>query len=150
MKEHFAQFLSYEKWANKKILDALKTLPAADEKALDIMSHILLVQMVWYSRIVNQTAPPIWDKRSLDELYKMYEENNKTLDAFFEKLTDKDFYETTHYKDSKGNPYENTLKDLLTHLFNHSTYHRGQIVEKLKGNLSTLPATDFIFFLRES
>jgi uncharacterized damage-inducible protein DinB len=150
MKEHFEQFLSYEKWANKKILNGLKTLPEQDERSLDLMSHVLLVQMVWYSRIVNQPAPPIWDKRNLDELYKMYEENNKTLDAFFEKLTDKNLYGTVKYKDSKGNPYENTLKDLLTHLFNHSTHHRGQIKERLRGKVTEMPTTDFILFLRES
>jgi len=149
MKEHLTQLLAYEKWANKKILDALKTLPEQDERCLELMAHILLVQMVWHNRIVNQPQPPIWDKKNLDELYKMHEINNKTLDAFFEKLNDKDCYSVVNYKDSKGNPYENTLKDLLTHLFNHSTHHRGQIKERLRGKIAEMPMTDFIFFLRE-
>ncbi|HXB11004.1 MAG TPA: DinB family protein [Bacteroidia bacterium] len=149
MKEHLEQLLRYEKWANKKILDALKTMKEQDERCLDLMSHILLVQMVWHNRIVNIAQPPIWDKKPLAELYKMHEENSKTLDAFFAKLTDKDFHNVVKYKDSKGNPYENTLKDLLAHLFNHSTHHRGQIKERLRGKVAEMPTTDLIFFLRE-
>lgn len=149
MKEHLEKLLRYEKWANKKILDAIKELPETDERSLDLMSHILLVQMVWYNRIISQSQPAIWDKRPLTKLYKMYEENNKTLDAFFEKLSEQDFYNTVEYKDSKGNPYSNVLKDLLTHLFNHSTHHRGQIMERLKGKIPKMPTLDLIYFLRE-
>lgn len=149
MKEHLAILLGYEKWANKKILDALKTLAEQDERCLDLMSHILLVQMVWHNRIVNKPQPPIWNKMPLEELYKIHEENSKTLDAFFTKLTDKDLFGTVKYADSKGHPYENTLKDLLTHLFNHGTHHRGQIKERLRGKVSEMPLTDLIFFLRE-
>jgi len=149
MKEHLAILLGYEKWANKKILDALKTLKEPDERCLELMSHILLVQMVWHNRIVNQPQPPIWDKKSLADLYKIHEENSKTLDAFFTKLTDKDFYNVVKYKDSSSNLHENTLKDLLTHLFNHGTHHRGQIKERLRGKVAEMPLTDLIFFLRE-
>ena len=149
MKEHLTQILGYEKWANKRILDGLKTMTAQDERCLDLMSHILLVQMVWHNRIVNKPQPPIWNNMPLAELYKMHEENGKTLDAFFAKLSEEDFYKKIEYKDSKGNPYENTLKDLLTHLFNHGTHHRGQIKERMRGKVAEMPLTDLIFFLRE-
>ena len=149
MKEHLALLLRYEKWANKKILDALKELPVPDEKALDIMSHILLVQMVWYSRIVNQTAPPVWDKKSLADLFSLHEENYKVLDAWMSKLSETDFSKIIEYKNTKGEPFKNTIKDILTHVFNHSTYHRGQIVERMKGKLPKMPDSDFIIYFRE-
>jgi uncharacterized damage-inducible protein DinB len=149
MKDHLAQMLGYEKWANKKILDALKELPAPDEKALELMSHILLVQMVWYSRIVNQSTPPVWDKKSLADLFTLHEENHKVLYAWISKLSEADYYKIIEYKNTKGQPFENTIKDILTHLFNHSTYHRGQIVERMKGKLPKMPETDFIVFFRE-
>jgi uncharacterized damage-inducible protein DinB len=149
MKEHLNQLLNYEKWANKQILDGLSTLAEQDERCLDLMSHILLVQMVWHNRITDKPQPPIWKNLPLAELYKMHEENSKTLDAFFANLTDKDMLAMVNYKDSKGNPYQNTLKDILTHLFNHSTHHRGQIKERLRGKIAEMPLTDFIFFLRK-
>jgi uncharacterized damage-inducible protein DinB len=149
MKEHLAILLGYEKWANKKILDGLKTMSEQDERCLELMSHILLVQMVWHNRIANKPQPPIWDKKNLAELYKLHEENSKTLDAFFAKLTDKNLYEIVKYKDSSGKPHENILKDLLTHLFNHGTHHRGQIKERMRGKVAEMPLTDLIFFLRE-
>jgi uncharacterized damage-inducible protein DinB len=149
MKEHLALLLRYEKWANKKILDAIKQLPVPDEKCLELMSHILLVQMVWYSRIIKQDSPAVWDKKNIDELYEMYETNNKVLDAFLSKLSENDTTQNIEYKNTKGASFHNSVKDILTHLFNHSTYHRGQIVERLKGKLPQMPSTDFIVFFRE-
>jgi len=149
MKEHLTQFLRYEQWANKTILDALKQLLVVDEKTLDIMAHILLAQAVWYTRMVGQPSPKIWDKKTLDELYKMWEENNRALDMYFDKLSEKDFFQNIEYKNSKGDSFHNMVKDIVTHQFNHSTYHRGQIVERLKGKLPQMPVTDFIAFLRK-
>ena len=149
MKEHFEQLVRYEKWANKIILDALKELPVPDEKCVDIMAHLLLAEKVWYSRMAYQNPPPVWDKKTLNECYQLYEENNKTLDAFVSRLAEIDFFRVVEYKNSKGIRFENTIKDILTHTFNHSTYHRGQIAERLKGKLPKMPVTDFIAFLRE-
>ena len=44
MKEHLALLLRYENGPIKGYWNALKQLPAQDEKCLDLMSHILLVQ----------------------------------------------------------------------------------------------------------
>lgn len=148
MKEHLAQLLRYEKWANKIILDALKQLPLQDEKCLDIMSHLLLAEKVWYCRIVKQNPPPVWNKMTLDECSLMFEKNCNSLNAFINNLNDNDFYNVVEYKNTKGDSFQNTIKDILTHIFNHSTYHRGQIVERLKGKLPAMPVTDFIAFLR--
>lgn len=148
MKKQITSLFEYEKWANGIILDALARLKETDEKSLDIMAHILLVEMVWYSRISGITEPPVWAKKSLEQCREIYAVNNKILTTFIEKQT-KDTLETSiDYKNIKGNKYSNTVTQILTHLFNHSTYHRGQIVERMKGKLSPMPETDYIIFAR--
>jgi uncharacterized damage-inducible protein DinB len=59
-----------------------------------------------------------------------------------------DFETIVSYQTTEGTPFSNQLNHVLTHLINHSTYHRGQITNSLKGKIK-LVSTDFVFFLRE-
>lgn len=149
MKKHITTLFEYEKWANARILDALSQLQETDEKSLEIMAHILLVQMVWYSRITGVPDTPVWAKKTLEQCREMYTVNNKILSPFMSQLTDDSLKREVDYKNTKGQKFTNTVTQILTHTFNHSTYHRGQIVERLKGKIPQMPVTDFIAFMRE-
>jgi uncharacterized damage-inducible protein DinB len=149
MKQQITSLFEYEKWANARILDGISQLKEPDEKMLDIMSHILLVQMVWYSRMAGVAAPPVWEKKSLQQCKEIYAVNNKILEPFIAKQTKDTITSTVDYKNTKGEKYSNTVLQILTHLFNHSTYHRGQIVERLKSKIAKMPETDYIVFLRQ-
>jgi len=149
MKKHITTLFEYEKWANTRILDALSQLQETDEKSLDIMAHILLVQMVWYSRIAGIADPPVWAKKTLDQCKEMHTVNNKILVPFMAQFTDDSLKRDVEYKNTKGQKFTNTVTQILTHMLNHSTYHRGQIVERLKGKIPQMPVTDLIAFMRE-
>lgn len=150
MKDNFIELFQYEKWATGKVLGAMNQLKVQDEKCLEWMGHILAGQFVWYTRITNtHNKYELWGIKPLKECVKMYEEATQTWAGFCSTLSDTELEKTIHYKTFKGDPYENTLKDILTHVINHSTYHRGQIIAKLKGQLPALPSTDYIIFLRE-
>jgi len=149
MKKHITTLFEYEKWANAKILDALAQLQETDEKSLDIMAHMLLVQMVWYSRITGIADPPVWAKKTLGQCQEMYTVNNKILSPFMSQLTDDLLKRDVDYKNTKGQKFTNTVTQILAHMFNHNTYHRGQIVERLKGKIPQMPVTDLIAFMRE-
>jgi uncharacterized damage-inducible protein DinB len=149
MKKHIATLYLYEKWANLRILESLAQLPEPDEKALDIMAHILLVEMVWFSRINGQPDQPVWAKKTLPECVELQEMNIATLTPYFNHLTEDELARVVNYKNTKGQPFANSVAEILSHLFNHSTYHRGQIVERMKGKLPQMPVTDMIAFLRE-
>jgi uncharacterized damage-inducible protein DinB len=149
MKKQLTTLLEYEKWANARILDALALLKEPDEKCLEIMAHILLVQMVWYSRMEDKAAPPVWAKKSLNECREICTVNNMLLDGFMAKQTEDTLERVVKYQNTKGEKFNNLVIQIVNHLFNHSTYHRGQIVERLKGKLPAMPVTDYIVFLRE-
>lgn len=149
MKQQITSLFKYENWANARIIESISLLQEPDEKVLELMSHILLVQMVWYSRIAGVTAPPVWEKKSLQQIKDIYEVNKKILTPFIEKQTKDTLTAYIDYKNTKGEKYSNTVTQILTHLFNHSTYHRGQIVERMKGKLPKMPVTDYIMFARE-
>ena len=150
MKEHFLQLFRYEKWATARVLDAMKQLPVQDEKCLEWMAHILLAQQIWYSRLTGNQGPRSgWEKKTLIECFSMYNGNMQEWEEYCQQLDESFLTKTVKYKTLDGKDFESSVKDILTHVINHSTYHRGQIIAKLKGQLPTLPSTDFIFYLRE-
>ena len=54
-----------------------------------------------------------------------------------------------HYKNLKGEPFTQVMNEVLLHLFNHGTYHRGQLITMLHAlEMDKLPATDFIIWGR--
>jgi uncharacterized damage-inducible protein DinB len=58
---------------------------------------------------------------------------------------DEQLAEKIHYKNSAGLPFYQSYDLLLHHIFNHNTYHNGQLVTMLRVlGIERLPATDFI------
>ena len=54
------------------------------------------------------------------------------------------------YKTFRDEEFTQPVSDVLVHLFNHGTYHRGQWVNQLREcGVQKLPATDFVVFSRE-
>ena len=56
---------------------------------------------------------------------------------------------SVHYTNSKGEAYDSLVGDILTHVFMHSAYHRGQIAADMRQNGVTPAYTDFIHGVRQ-
>ena len=64
-------------------------------------------------------------------------------------LSAKQLSENISYKNSKGEPWSNTVEDILTHVLLHSAYHRGQIASQTRAAGETPAYTDFIHAVRQ-
>jgi uncharacterized damage-inducible protein DinB len=53
------------------------------------------------------------------------------------------------YRAMNGSPYANPLGELLRHVVNHGTYHRGQVATLLRQLGVKPPQTDLILYYRE-
>jgi uncharacterized damage-inducible protein DinB len=54
------------------------------------------------------------------------------------------------YQNKKGEQFKQPLYQMLIHLFNHGTYHRGQIVTILHQlGIKKIPQMDFIVWSRK-
>ena len=148
MKTYFTRLFDYDQYASQIILN---TILEADEpeKPVQLMAHLLATQQVWLSRCKKETSKvaifPDW-KASI--FNTTIEENHQRWTNFVNSSVNLD--ETIFYKNSTGNPYENTISEILTHVLNHGTHHRAQIGQQLKlAGVSTLPQTDYILFARQ-
>lgn len=51
---------------------------------------------------------------------------------------------------TEGVKYESTVLDILTHVVNHSTYHRGQIASLIAATGTKPAVTDYIALTRRN
>jgi uncharacterized damage-inducible protein DinB len=94
------------------------------------LNHLLLADRIWLKRLTGIGEHP--DR--LDTI--LYEDRKELLhariaeDARLRDLVgsyeDADLTRTVSYRTTSGRPYSQELQDILLHLFNHQTHHRGQ------------------------
>jgi len=140
----------FEHWSNTLILDSIKAMPATDERILFLFSHLLSSHCMWLSR-VNKTAMTctLFQERSIEECEQLMQENLIGWKKFLDQTTDKDLEQEIEFMAAwEANPSKRTMRidDAIIHLINHSSYHRGQIVARMKGHLDELPLSTYIMF----
>jgi uncharacterized damage-inducible protein DinB len=148
--EMLRQLYAYNYWSNKRVLSALEA--ANNTLATRYFSHILIAEKTWLRRLLrneDNTGFNFWSSATLEDCEEMLEENKKAYDAFFVGLTEEKLKATATYKNSKGIEFTNTYREILTHVFFHSGYHRGQVAVALRASGDEPAYTDFIGFLRD-
>jgi uncharacterized damage-inducible protein DinB len=70
-------------------------------------------------------------------------------EGYLDRLDEAEVSRVVEYQSLDAGGFRNTVEDVLTQLFGHSWYHRGQIAQILRSIGAEPPATDFIFWARE-
>lgn len=144
---YFQRLAAHDDWANRKLIESLRALPAPPQRALDVMAHILGTEWTWLSRIRRSaSAMKVWPGISLDACEQ---EIPKLREAWEALLRSTDLDSTYPYTNTKGEHFENNVRDTLTHVFLHSHYHRGQIVRMIRETGFEPPYIDFIESVRK-
>lgn len=155
--EKYRRWFEYEQDSNAKVLtslqavaDPLRVLPQF-QKAVDLMAHLVAARNMWLYRLGFGTRPRelFPADTSLLELPKLLDEMEAAWASYFEKLTDAELARRFDYASYDGPRFRNTVDDVLTQLYGHSLYHRGQIAMLLRSIGAEPAATDFIYWTRE-
>jgi uncharacterized damage-inducible protein DinB len=148
MKHYFLKLYQYNVWCNQRVLTALKRQNVADEKILSVLGHIVAAQFLWLHRIKALPAPDVklWGNYSLDQLDKMADEIGQRWLEFIEGT--EDFNRELVYKNYTNDSYKNNVEQIMIHLVNHSSYHRGQIAMLLRQKGFEPVNTDYITYDR--
>lgn len=149
MKTFFKEVFEYTHHYNDLVINSLmKKHDNLPEKSLQLINHTLNAQEIWNYRVLQKPVnTKVWDIRPLDKLKDI---NNYNLETSILIIDNYDFEKVIDYINSKGERFSNTVRDILFHVINHSTYHRGQIATDCKLNGMIPLVTDYIFYKRES
>jgi uncharacterized damage-inducible protein DinB len=96
-----------------------------------LLNHILLADRIWMSRFAGggSTTPPLNTIlfESLLELSAARNQQDASIEAFFEKADDGFLTRPMHYTNSRGKDCVEAAPVAVLHFFNHQTHHRGQV-----------------------
>ncbi|HEU0125158.1 MAG TPA: DinB family protein, partial [Flavobacterium sp.] len=93
----------------------------------------------------KQAVFGVWELHPVQDLKGI---ENKNYEHTLQILNDYDLKLIINYSNSKGQLFSNSIQDMLFHIINHSTYHRGQIATEFKRQGLEPLVTDYIFFKR--
>ena len=149
----------YDRWANARMLDAVSRLTAEQFTAdfsssfrsvRDTLTHLLSAEWIWLRRWKG-TSPTAMlspaDFPDVTALRAKWAEVEKEQTDLIEQLTDESLASRIAYTNTKGERWEYPLGQLMQHVVNHSSYHRGQITSFLRQLGAEAVATDFLVFM---
>lgn len=161
MKELFVQLGAYHIWANQLLMDTVNQLP--EEKCMQEASssfkslyltvlHIWDAESIWWQRLkLNEhiKVPSHDFKGSMKELSSQLIHQNRQWHEWIMNAAEHMFQHEFKYHNSKRESFKQPIYQMITHLFNHGTYHRGQLVSILRQlGIEKIPQTDFIVWSR--
>lgn len=148
--------LRYKRWADKRTLEAVSLIdsgrfPSEVEFACQQLNHMVRVEEVFRARLIGNKEP---HSSSNSELVPMFEQLNKRvlesndwLQTYAESMTSKKLIEEIHFRFLDGKGGTMTCEEILFHLVNHGTYHRGAIGRALDLAGGLRPADTFTVFV---
>ena len=153
--DEIRDLFSYTEWANDAVIAAIRALPEEQYATVrDTLAHIIFAEWVWLRRWKGEspTAPPAWAGQApaQDALVKHLREVEAERGALLDSLSDDDLARDVPYRNLAGDPFTNRLGHLMQHVVNHSTYHRGQVVMKIRQLGVQPPSTDLIVWFRKN
>jgi uncharacterized damage-inducible protein DinB len=153
----YKAWFEYEKDAHLKTISSLITIPAKKreakefQKAVDLFAHIVGARIMWLQRFgfLNEKPEDLFPARvDVNSLSSIANKMHSVWDNYFNRLDEKELHRVFEYKSTEGLWYTNKIEELLTQLFGHSWYHRGQIALLVRMIGGTPAETDYVYSKR--
>lgn len=154
---HAINMYKYHLWANKALLERIKELPSnvlykeANSSYPNIaqtFSHIYVVDVMWLQVLKGigmqealEASMSLLEKTNLysvDEFIKYFEELASQYEEWMN--SQKDLEQKINLNNPWSGARETAYSEILFHVANHGTYHRGNITTMLRqqGHASTM------------
>ncbi len=151
--------LDYSGWASQHLMDAAAKLTSeeltrdfktADKCVLDTLVHVYAADRIWLSRVLAEPRATFVDPqdRDLTLLQSEWPALQQRWKLWLRDFGDADAARQIFYHDTRGNPYTTPAWQIVLHLVNHGTHHRGQVSGFLRTMGHTPPALDLIAYYR--
>lgn len=157
MKAYMLQQYSYHMWANEQVFRHVESLPAevflkevqlGFSSVAEAMAHILAVDEIWFARLKGE-SPAGLATTSFTSVRQAAQSFRQLLQENLDYLKEQeDFHRIVSYKSIKGEPFHNTVVEIIQQVVNHGTYHRGNITTLLRSQGYKGAVTDYVAFLR--
>lgn len=137
-------------WLSKQAEEALqKEVPSSFKGVLPTLNHIWAIEEMWCAQLFkNQDGVNRYGVENLNS-QEVFEGLLHRSAVIAEKVSQLSEEALSQNKELKTPWFEANLSmaEYLQHVFNHGTYHRGQIINMAHQlGFTEIPSTDFLFF----
>ena len=153
--------LDFHYWARDRVLDAAaeltpeqftRNMGSSFASIRDTLAHIYSSETVWYQRW-HGTSPtahlPFDQFPDIEAIRLAWTDHEARVRAFVNALGPDDVTRVIEFNTLTGEPSSAQLAQMIQHIANHGSYHRGQITTMLR-QLGAKPAksVDLIAYFR--
>lgn len=149
-------------WANEKVLMVVSQLDpdqftremgSSFSSVRDTLVHLVGGEWIWLERWMGRSPhalPTAAELPTLAAISAKFAQIHEDRGRFLQKLDAAKLNDSISYVNQRGQTWTYPLWQMMVHVVNHSTYHRGQITTLLR-QLGARPImTDFLFYYDEN
>lgn len=162
-KDYFIELAGYNVWANAQACSWLENITDEQWEQPVVSSfgniaatviHIANAEKIWVDRMnLVEVNKQVWltsfsgtKKEALD----LWRNASLNLGAFITGFDEKKLETDLHFTRLNGDSYVMAYYQVLAHILNHSTFHRGQIVTMLRQvGFTDITTTDITQYFRK-
>ena len=155
--------IDFHGWARDRMLDAVAALPAEQftrdlgnsfPSVRDTVAHIYGADWIWCSRWEGETPAGLPDPKGFADVASLrgpWNDVERRVRALVGRLGEPGMQRPMEYRRKASDPPQSQIFwQMLQHVVNHGTYHRGQVTTMLRQLGANPPKSmDLIAFYRE-
>ncbi|MFY8003268.1 MAG: DinB family protein, partial [Chitinophagaceae bacterium] len=162
MKDILLRYAAYNHWAHTTLVATLakltekqwqKDLGSSFPSVYKTLLHMYQAEKLWWMRIQLIEPAQLSEKDikpSTTYLMESLVIQAESWVHWLQKQNEQTFTEYFSYKNLKQQTFVQPFWEVQMHIFNHATFHRGQIITMLRQlGVQNVPATDFVVWTRE-
>jgi uncharacterized damage-inducible protein DinB len=153
----------YTAWANEVLYQALAQLPEAEllkkqkivfGSLLRTLNHVYAMDLVWQAHLQGRAHGFVSRNPGICPPFAELRPAQAALDAWYvgyaDELGDAKAAQVVDFEFIGGGPGRMSRADIVLHVINHTTYHRGHIGDMLYQIPVHPPTTDLPVYLRNA
>ena len=161
MQKFIKEYAAFNLWANQRICSVADKLseaqftmeiPSSFSSIQKTLLHIWDSQVIWIKRMEGTslgTFPSDKFSGTKQDILEGLISSSVTLDELANATDEEAMNEPIQYATLKGDRMSSMRYRIYSHVINHGSYHRGQLVTMFRQvGVTEPPSTDLIFFYR--
>ena len=152
----------YNAWANNVFFQAVAKLPEGEatkprqslfKNIVHTLNHNYVIDRIFQAHLEGRehgyTARNTPEHPTLEELWRAQKELDEWYVAWSDRMTEAELGEVVKFKFVGGGDGAMTRAEIILHIVNHTSYHRGFAGDLLFQVPTRAPTTDLPVFLRD-
>ena len=153
----------YNQWANRVMFEAVAAMPAGEaekprtslfKNMVHTLNHNYVIDRIFQAHLEgrphNYTARNTPDHPPLAELRRSQEEVDAWYVRWADEINERALDETVHFQFVGGGEGAMTRGQMLLHVVNHTSYHRGFVADLFYQVPAKPPITVLTVYLRDA